>query len=170
MKKFFMFIGIIVVFSSCSVQRYVYGDVSIMNNNGELLRYYENSLLETYVDGKMTSSAIKVGGSVNFIDDNDVNHFVSGGIIIVDNIKTTTGVYNLLSSNKKSDNEKEKDIADFKSLKKRIYEKEKGLKKIKNNVEEYKKQKEEINELKESLNFKSDYIWKTYGINPQDIK
>ena len=97
MKKF-VFIIVSIILSSCaSTYLYTsYGDITIMDNNGKVLREYDNATIEVteetiaynYYNNTTKFNMIKQGGSINFIDNNNVTHFVSGGIVIVDNIKT----------------------------------------------------------------------------------
>lgn len=72
-----------------------YGDITLMDCNGQTIREWNGSVIESRVIVENYSSTsttektygIKEGGALNFKDKDGVYHYVSGGIIIVDNLK-----------------------------------------------------------------------------------
>lgn len=78
---------IILMITSCSVTRVTYGDVSLMDNNGNLIKQYPNSLLEVQSESS-GYYCIKTGGGIIFTDSTGVTHYTHGGIILIDNINT----------------------------------------------------------------------------------
>lgn len=98
MKHASIFVLLMVILSSCGVTQYTttQGDITLLNNNGEVVRQWEESTMGvevTYTSLGYTSSysskALKNSG-LSFTDKNGESHYISGGIIIVDNIKTIT--------------------------------------------------------------------------------
>ncbi len=101
MKHIGIIILLMVILSSCGVTIYTTttsGDITLLNNNGEVIRQWEESTMSvetTITSGGYTTSSDYVGtplknGGINFTDKNGESHYVSGGIIIIDNIKTST--------------------------------------------------------------------------------
>ena len=92
MKKIFLFIAMVVL-SSCATSysasystSYVMGDVTLMNDDGAVMRSYPNSILEQHdITGRTYS--IKNGGILSFQDANGDSHLIGGGIICVDNLR-----------------------------------------------------------------------------------
>lgn len=92
MKKIFLLIAMVVL-SSCATSysasystSYVMGDVTLMNDDGAVMRSYPNSILEQH-DITGSSYSIKNGGMLNFQDANGDSHLIGGGIICVDNLR-----------------------------------------------------------------------------------
>lgn len=87
------FIALVTLTSCGVVSKYVYGDISLMDDNGQIIRKYDNSVLQyeemDIATGKKTSSSysIKYGGGLLFSDSDGETHYINGGIIIVDNIR-----------------------------------------------------------------------------------
>lgn len=85
---------IILTFSSCGVSRTLitYGDISVLGYDGKAVRQWDNCTMDTEtIDGSYVTKthAIKEGGGLLFTDDSGESHYINGGIIIVDNIRTT---------------------------------------------------------------------------------
>lgn len=84
-----------ITLSSCGVStRVTYGDISVLGYDGKAVRQWDNCAMDvTVIDhssGAINKTyAIKDGGSLMFTDDAGETHYVSGGIIIVDNIRNT---------------------------------------------------------------------------------
>lgn len=105
MKKFIVFLLASILLCSCATTfvSQTYGDISLLNLNGETIRKWDNSVIEsekttkqtdfytgiTYTDTDKTNG-IKEGGAINFRDENGIYHYVSGGIIIIDNLRAKT--------------------------------------------------------------------------------
>lgn len=87
MKKILILIAMAVL-SSCSMATYVIGDVTLMNDDGAVMRNYPNSILESHDYILNTHSySIKNGGLLNFEDADGIYHLIGGGIICVDNLR-----------------------------------------------------------------------------------
>lgn len=100
MKKFIVFLLASILLCSCATTfvTQTYGDISLLNNNGETIKKWDNSVLETTRAVASTGAyaeatelnGFKASGAVNFKDKNGEYHWVSGGIIIIDNLRTRT--------------------------------------------------------------------------------
>ena len=87
-----------ITISSCGVSKTIitYGDISILGYDGKTVRKWDNCTMDTEtIDGSYVSKthAIKEGGGLLFTDDIGESHYINGGIIVVDNIRSTR-VYN----------------------------------------------------------------------------
>jgi len=150
----------LVTLTSCGVaSKYVYGDISLMDDNGQTIRQYDNSVLQyeemDLATGKKTSSSysIKYGGGLLFSDSAGETHYINGGIIIVDNIRN-------LSKPIKVNSEPDFDLNqvkyDIEELNQQISEKKKYLEihgdtmkpkdyvKLNNEIKDLKKQKRDL--------------------------
>ena len=125
MKHIIPFI-LLVIFTSCGVTNVIsYGDVSLLNTNGEMIQKWENSTLssETYYAGERISYSLPLkNGGLNFTDKDGEGHYISGGIIIVDNIRTTGHSEPTIQT---SDDNQE---SEYENLKKQYSEKRQYLK------------------------------------------
>ena len=133
MKHIIPFI-LLIILTSCGVTKITsYGDVSLLNTNGETIQKWENSTLgsETYDNytGEQISYSFPLkNGGLNFTDKDGESHYISGGIIIVDNIRTINQSKPVIQ---KSDNDLTSDnnlTAEYENLKKQYSEKRKYLK------------------------------------------
>ena len=94
MKHIIPFI-LLVIFTSCGVTNVIsYGDVSLLNTNAEMIQKWESSTLNTEIYDNYTGQQISYSyplknSGLNFTDKDGETHYISGGIIIVDNIRTT---------------------------------------------------------------------------------
>ena len=85
---------LLIILTSCGVTKVTsYGDVSLLNTNGEIIQKWDSSTLgsETYDNstGQQISYSLPLkNGGLNFTDKDGESHYISGGIIIVDNIRT----------------------------------------------------------------------------------
>lgn len=127
MKHIIPFI-LVATLTSCGVTKVIsYGDVSLLNTNGKIIQKWDSSTLdiETYdnYNGQQISYSppLKNGG-LNFTDKDGETHYISGGIIIVDNIRTTSHPEPTIQT---SDNEQ---TFEYENLKKQYSEKKKYLK------------------------------------------
>ena len=82
--------------SSCGVTTTItYGDISVLDLNGKQIRQWDNCTMDVSVKDNYSGQnlqktyAIKNGGGLAFTDDSGESHYVAGGVIIVDNIRTT---------------------------------------------------------------------------------
>ena len=120
--------------TSCGVPKITsYGDVSLLNTNGEVIQKWENSTLSSETYDNYTGEQISYffplkNGGLNFTDKDGEGHYISGGIIIVDNIRTINQSTPVIQ---KSDNDLTSDnnlTAEYENLKKQYSEKKKYLK------------------------------------------
>jgi len=85
---------ILIILTSCGVStRVTYGDISVLGNDGQSIRQWDNCAMDaTVIDhssGTISKTyAIRDGGGLAFTDDSGESHYVTGGVIIVDNIHT----------------------------------------------------------------------------------
>ena len=127
MKHIIPFI-LLIILTSCGVTKITsYGDVSLLNTNGEMIQKWENSTLssETYDNytGEQISYSLPLkNGGLNFTDKDGETHYISGGIIIVDNIRTINQSKPVIQ---KSDNDL---TSEYENLKEQYSEKKKYLK------------------------------------------
>ena len=139
MKHIIPFI-LLIILTSCGVTKITsYGDVSLLNTNGEVIQKWENSTLSSETYDNYTGEQISYffplkNGGLNFTDKDGEGHYISGGIIIVDNIRTINQSTPVI---KKSDNDLTSDnnlTAEYENLKKQYSEKRKYLKQNKGNL------------------------------------
>ena len=127
MKHIIPFI-LLVFLTSCGVTNVIsYGDVSLLNTNGEMIQKWDNSTLgtETYdnYSGQQISYSHPLKNSgLNFTDKDGETHYISGGIIIVNNIRTTKYSEPAIQT---SDNTQ---TSEYENLKKQYSEKKQYLK------------------------------------------
>ena len=133
MKHIIPFI-LLIILTSCGVTKVTsYGDVSLLNTNGEVIQKWENSTLSSETYDNYTGEQISYffplkNGGLNFTDKDGEGHYISGGIIIVDNIRTINQSTPVIQ---KSDNDLTSDnnlTAEYENLKKQYSEKKKYLK------------------------------------------
>ena len=85
---------LLIILTSCGVTKVAsYGDVSLLNTNGEVIQKWENSTLgaetyDNYTGQQISYSQPLKNSGLNFTDKDGETHYISGGIIIVDNIRT----------------------------------------------------------------------------------
>ena len=84
------------VLTSCGTTTMItYGDISVLDLNGKQIRQWDNCTMDVSVTDNYSGQnlqktyAIKNGGGLAFTDDSGESHYVAGGVIIVDNIRTT---------------------------------------------------------------------------------
>ena len=139
MKHIIPFI-LLIILTSCGVTKITsYGDVSLLNTNGEVIQKWENSTLSSETYDNYTGEQISYffplkNGGLNFTDKDGEGHYISGGIIIVDNIRTINQSTPVIQ---KSDNDLTSDnnlTAEYENLKKQYSEKRKYLKQNKGNL------------------------------------
>ena len=127
MKHIIPFI-LLVIFTSCGVTNVIsYGDVSLLNTNGEMIQKWESSTLSTEIYDNYTGQQISYSyplknSGLNFTDKDGETHYISGGIIIVDNIRTTGHSEPTIQT---SDNDQ---TSEYENLKKQYSEKRQYLK------------------------------------------
>ena len=127
MKHIIPFI-LLVIFTSCGVTNVIsYGDVSLLNTNGEMIQKWESSTLSTEIYDNYTGQQISYSyplknSGLNFTDKDGETHYISGGIIIVDNIRTTGHSEPTIQA---SDDNQE---SEYENLKKQYSEKRQYLK------------------------------------------
>ena len=127
MKHIIPFI-LLVFLTSCGVTNVIsYGDVSLLNTNGEMVQKWDNSTLSTetynnYNGQQISYSHPLKNGGLNFTDKDGETHYISGGIIIVNNIRTTKSPELTIQT---SDNNQ---TSEYENLKKQYSEKKQYLK------------------------------------------
>lgn len=125
---------LLIILTSCGVTKVAsYGDVSLLNTNGEVIQKWENSTLgaetyDNYTGQQISYSQPLKNSGLNFTDKDGEGHYISGGIIIVDNIRTIskpTPVIQEYDNDLTSDNNL---TSEYENLKKQFSEKSKYLK------------------------------------------
>ena len=133
MKHIIPFI-LLIILTSCGVTNVVsYGDVSLLNTNGKVIQKWDSSTLSSETYDNYTGEQISYffplkNGGLNFTDKDGEGHYISGGIIIVDNIRT---INQSTPAIQESDNDLTSDnnlTAEYENLKKQYSEKRKYLK------------------------------------------
>ena len=160
MKQIITLFSIILILSSCSITRITYGDISMFNTDGTLIRQWDNCSMEENVsqyDGRNIRTTrlyhgIDKSEGLSFMDSTGETHYISGGIIIVDNIRTTVKQPEV--SNDVQEVTQQERIEEYKLLKKQIAEKKKYLKSNLSSMsdDEIKQFNSELIDLKSKLN------------------
>ena len=153
MKHIIPFI-LLVIFTSCGVTNVIsYGDVSLLNTNGEMIQKWESSTLSTEIYDNYTGQQISYSyplknSGLNFTDKDGETHYISGGIIIVDNIRTTGHSEPTIQT---SDNDQ---TSEYENLKKQYSEKRQYLKNNKGKLSDT-----EVDSIKEEMKTIMRKIW-----------
>lgn len=139
----------IIAATSCSTisKTVTIGDVSLLNDKGELIQQWNKSTLEysLYVDGHTEEQFHSLGnGGLKFKDNKGIHHYISGGIIIVDNISTKQYVEEI-NYNKSTDLRKE-----LHEIETQLYQKQDELKST-SDPNKYNALKQEIKLLKKQM-------------------
>ena len=160
--------------SSCAVTTtavYTIGDVSLLNTNGELIEEWNDAVLETeistggYVKEKF---AIKSGGGLVFTDANYEDHYISGGIIIVDNIHQVkkSNTQKIVLSRVNGDvmeNERAKSlVSEYDRLKAQLKKQEEIMSKVVKGSSDYSKAEEKAKKLKDKMSNVVDILKKDF--------
>jgi hypothetical protein len=147
MKHIIPFI-LLVVLTSCGVTNVIsYGDVSLLNTNGEMIQKWDNSTLGTetydnYSGQQIAYSHPLKNGGLNFTDKDGETHYISGGIIIVNNIRTTKNPEIQMES---TNNQQ---TSEYENLKKLYSEKKQYLKEHKDTLSE-----QEVENIKKEMKY-----------------
>lgn len=164
MKKIFILIAMAVL-SSCGSLRYyethVIGDVTLMNDDGVVMRSYPNSILEHH-DISGDDYSIKNGGMLNFEDANGIYHLIGGGIICVDNIRSITEEKTIVS-------EQDWLINSIQSLDKSIRTMEKKIKEDKKNGGDTAELERILREKEGERDNLAKTLWEKYNALPYII-
>ena len=97
-KNIIGIIGLGVLMTSCAVTHNTIGDITLLDNNGGVVREWDNSIIhQEFNNGYITFTSLKNGG-LNFVDESGEAHYISGGIIIVDNIKESNPIKNSIKT------------------------------------------------------------------------
>ena len=127
MKHIIPFI-LLIILTSCGVTKVTsYGDVSLLNTNGEVIQKWDSSTLssetyDNYTGEQISYSQPLKNSGLNFTDKDGESHYISGGIIIVNNIRTISQSTPVIQ---KSDNDL---TSEYENLKEQYSEKKKYLK------------------------------------------
>ena len=133
MKHIIPFI-LLVIFTSCGVTNVIsYGDVSLLNTNGEMIQKWESSTLSTEIYDNYTGQQISYSyplknSGLNFTDKDGEAHYISGGIIIVDNIRTTGHSEPTIQTSDNDQTSDDNQESEYENLKKQYSEKRQYLK------------------------------------------
>lgn len=167
MKKFIVsIVSILCVmsFSSCSVTYLTKGDMVLLDNNGKVLKEYDDATFqsETYECGyqRQASYAIKDGGGISFVDKYGNSNFVSGGIIIIENIHTLS-INNLDNSDDSNISENRRNSMKYKELGNKIDKLKKKQRDYKDDTVKYAEIEKEIQELSKQ---RMEYLGKIRNI------
>ena len=159
MKHIIPFI-LLVIFTSCGVTNVIsYGDVSLLNTNGEMIQKWESSTLSTEIYDNYTGQQISYSqplknSGLNFTDKDGEGHYISGGIIIVDNIRT---INQSTPAIQESDNDLTSDnnlTSEYENLNEQYSEKEKYLKQNKGKLSDT-----EVDSIKAEMKTIMRKIW-----------
>lgn len=164
MKKFIVLI--IMAFALCSCATYAtYGDIALLNNNGETIQRWDNAIIDKDSPTEITRG-IKAGGALNFQDEDGVYHYINGGIIIVDNLTQKAITY--AERQEYNSRDLKTIIEEYNAIKLQVTQKESELKTLPKNSEEYRERKAEITRLKRQMDelAKKGY---TMGGNPSNF-
>jgi len=89
MKHIIYLFCFLLITASCATTKYVtFGNVTVLNSAGEVIKQFDDSILDTEEYIKYPQSRCLVNGGLKFTDADGELHYVSGGIILVDNIET----------------------------------------------------------------------------------
>ena len=160
MKKIFSLIAMAVL-SSCSTL-YVMGDVTLMNDDGAVMRSYPNSILEQH-DITGSSYSIKNGGMLNFQDAYGDFHLIGGGIICVDNLREVA------TGKSVSISERDRLIDNIQSLDKEIGRLTKDIKNEKKNGGDTSEMEKALEEKETERTRLASLLWEKYHTTPYAI-
>ena len=160
MKKIFLLIAMAVL-SSCSTL-YVMGDVTVMNDDGAVMRSYPNSILEQH-DITGSSYSIKNGGILSFQDANGDSHLIGGGIICVDNLRVVA------EGKSVSISEQDRLIDNIQSLDKEIGRLTKDIKNEKKNGGDTSEMEKALEEKETERTRLASLLWEKYHTTPYAI-
>ena len=160
MKKIFSLIAMAVL-SSCSTL-YVMGDVTLMNDDGAVMRSYPNSILEQH-DITGSSYSIKNGGMLNFQDAYGDSHLIGGGIICVDNLRVVA------EGKSVSISEQDRLIDNIQSLDKEIGRLTKDIKNEKKNGGDTSEMEKALEEKETERTRLASLLWEKYHTLPYII-
>ena len=160
MKKIFSLIAMAVL-SSCSTL-YVMGDVTLMNDDGAVMRSYPNSILEQH-DITGSSYSIKNGGMLNFQDAYGDSHLIGGGIICVDNLRVVA------EGKSVSISEQDRLIDNIQSLDKEIGRLTKDIKNEKKNGGDTSEMEKALEEKETERTRLASLLWEKYHTTPYAI-
>ena len=133
MKHIIPFI-LLIILTSCGVTNVIsYGDVSLLNTNGEMIQKWENSTLSSETYDNYTGEQISYffplkNGGLNFTDKDGEGHYISGGIIIVDNIRTTGHSEPTIQTSDNDQTSDDNQESEYENLRKQYSEKRQYLK------------------------------------------
>ena len=167
MKHIIPFI-LLIILTSCGVTNVVscgvtkvtsYGDVSLLNTNGEIIQKWDSSTLssETYDNstGQQISYSLPLkNGGLNFTDKDGETHYISGGIIIVDNIRTTGHSEPTIQTSDNDQTSDDNQESEYENLKKQYSEKRQYLKNNKGRLSDT-----EVDSIKSEMKTMMRKIW-----------
>lgn len=171
MKKIFLLIAMVVL-SSCATSysasystSYVMGDVTLMNDDGAVMRSYPNSILEQH-DITGSSYSIKNGGMLNFQDANGDSHLIGGGIICVDNLRVVAEEKSVSIS---IVSEQDRLIDNIQSLDMEIRRMTKQIKNERKNGGDTSEMEKALEEKETERTKLADLLWEKYHTTPYAI-
>lgn len=172
MRKVLIIIATALCLSSCAItnnsyysKTHYFGDVALLNNNGDTLRQWKQAIIGYENTGAYQNDKSWFLGNdygTNFIDNQGKSIYLRGGIVIVDNVRkaTDTKAFKVYTSSEKAD------IAEFEKkynvLKLNVAECDKQLRQTNDN--EYKAFKaEQIQGLSRQMDEIKEYLQRTYN-------
>lgn len=177
MKKYIYIIAIAICACACSPKNYTtytYGDIYLLNNSGDKIYEWDNSTMEintVSTDGvsyykENKTVAIKDGGGLLFSDKYGETHYVNGGIIIVDNIRSSSKEPQSVQKDKNDiEREKEGTINEYKRLKGELKNHKAKVKKVSKDSEEYTHHKTAIKKIESELKKLENKLWTRWSID-----
>lgn len=171
MKKIFLLIAMVVL-SSCATSysasystSYVMGDITLMNDDGAVMRSYPNSILEQHdITGRTYS--IKNGGILSFQDANGDSHLIGGGIICVDNLRVVAEEKSVSIS---IVSEQDRLIDNIQSLDEEIRKMTKQIKNERKNGGDTSELEKAVEEKETERTKLADLLWEKYHTTPYAI-
>lgn len=137
MKKLFSLLVLLLIFSSCATTNSYIGNVTAYNDDGTILRQWENVVLKETTNGTTTSNSIKNFG-LNFYDSATDNFIiVNNSVPCIIEYKVNGEVSNWKSFNKYSNEDREALVIEYKELKNELKEVKEELKKYNKNSVDY---------------------------------
>lgn len=163
MKRFFTFIVISTLLSSCAVHRELRGNITTYNANGSVLKSWKNVVIQSevnYGDGTKDEKNVFKTFGVNFYDN------TSGNFVVIGNSVPYIIEYkdNITQKNVTTNVEKDELKHLYYEYKEKISYYNKQMKIFAKNSEEYNKLKNEKEDLKNKKNEVHNTYYKKYKI------
>ena len=151
---------LLIILTACGVTKVTsYGDVSLLNTNGEVIQKWENSTLgaetyDNYTGQQISYSQPLKNSGLNFTDKDGETHYISGGIIIVDNIRTTDHSEPAIQTSDNDQTSDDNQESEYENLRKQYSEKKQYLKNNKGRLSDT-----EVDSIKAEMKTIMGKIW-----------